>query len=287
MTRTTPAPRAAAAATARCRPFEAVPVQSHGRLIQGEDGGLPGQDRGQGEQPLLRRPAARPGASGLHRRARRRPAPRAPSRPRLPPASRRSPKPTSRSTVRSKSWSRGCWNSSPTVQATRPVGMPAMLVPATRTSPVCGCSRPLKWRSSVDLPAPLGPVTSDDLPRPHGQVQVAQHGAGRAVPAEPAWSCGGSVAKADAPQFQDRGGGRLPGRAAFPATRQPMPSATIAGVAESGARPPPRPAGLQPSPCRRPGRSSARRCGPGRRPLWLRSTTAVPASSSPSTRFRS
>ena len=39
-----------------------------------------------------------------------------------------------------------------------------MLCPWTRTSPVCGRSSPLRWRSSVDLPAPLGPVIATISP---------------------------------------------------------------------------------------------------------------------------
>ena len=55
MTSTTAAPRAAAVADGPVQALQAVPVQPHGGLVQGEDCRFAGQDGGQGQQPLLRR----------------------------------------------------------------------------------------------------------------------------------------------------------------------------------------------------------------------------------------
>ena len=54
MTRTTAAPRAAAAPAAALQRLEPVPVQPDGGFVQRQHGRLPGQHGGQGKQPLLR-----------------------------------------------------------------------------------------------------------------------------------------------------------------------------------------------------------------------------------------
>ena len=51
---TTAVPRACGGVNGPAQPFESVPVQPDGGLVQGQHGRFAGQDRGQGEQPLLR-----------------------------------------------------------------------------------------------------------------------------------------------------------------------------------------------------------------------------------------
>ena len=54
MTITTAVPARRGGAHGAVQPFQSVPVQPYGRLVQGQHGRLAGQHRGQGEQPLLR-----------------------------------------------------------------------------------------------------------------------------------------------------------------------------------------------------------------------------------------
>ena len=161
---------------------------------------------------------------------------------------------TSRRTVRSKSWSRGCWNSRPTGPPPFRRGLRRCSSPRIRTVPAAGRSRPLKWRSSVDFPAPLGPVIATVSPRPYGR------GPGRPGPAPGRRRRRRDSRKRSAPISRT---GRGPGQAAA-ASRQ----------ADPGLSPSRRLAG-------RGGRAAARRAGRNRtRPLPRRGIT-TPVAASP------
>ena len=82
-------------------------------------------------------------------RASRAPAPRA-----------RRPTQTSRSTVDSKNWRSGIWNTSPTDAARRRAPGPRRAsAPSTRRRPESGGSTPARTSSRVDLPEPVWPMS--------------------------------------------------------------------------------------------------------------------------------
>ena len=83
------------------------------------------------------------------------------SRPRL-----RGPKPTSFSTVSSKSWYSGYWNTSPTSRriSMRLWPFSPTSTPPTNTWPGSGRMRALRWAMSVDLPLPVWPMTPTKSP---------------------------------------------------------------------------------------------------------------------------
>ena len=74
------------------------------------------------------------------------------------------PKATSSRTVGMNSWSSACWKTIPTLSRTRATVLGVTGMSPTRTWPEEGGSRPLRWSSSVDFPAPFPPTTATDSP---------------------------------------------------------------------------------------------------------------------------
>ena len=148
-------------------------VEPHGGFVQRQTSRFPGQHRGEGQEPLLgRRKFMRMGLQ-LVPEARRRPAPPAPGR-RLRPEPPVQAEVTSRRTVRSNSWSRGCWKSRPTRSATLPAGIRRCLRRGSRTSPVGRTQQAVEMPQQRGFPGPVRARHSHDLSRPYGQAQVGQ-----------------------------------------------------------------------------------------------------------------
>ncbi|MCD8060913.1 MAG: hypothetical protein LUE13_01010 [Akkermansiaceae bacterium] len=76
----------------------------------------------------------------------------------------RGPNATSSRTVGMKSWSSACWNTMPTLSRTRAAVLGVTGISPTRTWPEEGVSRPLRWSSKVDFPAPFPPTRATDSP---------------------------------------------------------------------------------------------------------------------------
>ena len=163
--------------------------------------GSPGQDRGQGQEPLPgrrkfmpdgspagpRSPTAASAASALVAAA--------PARTSGPGRSS-----TSRRTVRSNSWSRGCWKSRPTRSATLPVGMPAMSCPLIRTHPRSGPEQAVEVPQQRGLPGPVRARHSHDL------VPPVRPGSGRPGCRDPFRRRPAGKPKADPLQLQNGSG---------------------------------------------------------------------------------
>ena len=77
----------------------------------------------------------------------------------------RGPNATSARTLPAKIWRSGSWNARPTFAASWATRSVDASTPSTRTRPSVGRSRPLKWRTSVDLPDPFWPTIATRSPR--------------------------------------------------------------------------------------------------------------------------
>ena len=167
---------------------QAVAVQRDGGLVQGHDGWPARQDRGQGQEPLVgggqfggvsacRLPARPDGGQGAPQPVR--PLRRAGQ---AVQAQSRPPAPA----VRSNSWSRGCWKSSPTRAASVPRRQPGNILPVDQHIAGQRPQQSVEVPQQGRFPGAVRPRDGNNLARMHRQADARP---GRRAASVPAAAC--------------------------------------------------------------------------------------------------